>query len=64
MLRCWHLVWILVRTDHPCLGVGCHMGQDENMYYSQIKEIWELDFHDFNIPLFRCNWVNAIKGVV
>jgi hypothetical protein len=19
MLRCWHLVWILVRTDHPCL---------------------------------------------
>jgi hypothetical protein len=24
MLRCWHLVWILVRTDHPCLGVGCH----------------------------------------
>jgi magnesium-transporting ATPase (P-type) len=25
MLRCWHLVWILVMTDHPCLGVGCHI---------------------------------------
>jgi hypothetical protein len=25
LLQCWHLVWILVRTDHPCLGVGCHM---------------------------------------
>jgi hypothetical protein len=24
MLRCWHLVWILVRTNHPCLEVGCH----------------------------------------
>jgi hypothetical protein len=24
MLRCWHLIWILVRTDHPCLGVGCY----------------------------------------
>jgi hypothetical protein len=24
MLWCWHLVWILVRTDHPYLGVGCH----------------------------------------
>jgi hypothetical protein len=24
MLRYWHLVWILVRTDHPCLGVGHH----------------------------------------
>jgi hypothetical protein len=21
MLRCWYLIWILVRTDHPCLGV-------------------------------------------
>jgi hypothetical protein len=27
MLRCWHLVWILVRTDHPCLGVGCHTAE-------------------------------------
>jgi hypothetical protein len=25
MLQCWHLVRILVRTDHPCLGVGCHI---------------------------------------
>jgi hypothetical protein len=24
MLQCWHLVWILVRTDYPYLGVGCH----------------------------------------
>jgi hypothetical protein len=24
MFRCWHLVWILVRTDHHSLGVGCH----------------------------------------
>jgi hypothetical protein len=24
MLQCCHLVWILIRTDHPCLGVGCH----------------------------------------
>jgi hypothetical protein len=25
MLRCWHLIWILVRTEHPCLGVVCHI---------------------------------------
>jgi hypothetical protein len=24
ILQCWHLVWMLVRTDHPWLGVGCH----------------------------------------
>jgi hypothetical protein len=40
------------------------MGQDKNIYYGQIQEIWELDFHGFKIPLFRCTWVDAIKGVV
>jgi hypothetical protein len=34
------------------------------MYYDQIQKIWELDFHGFKIPLFHCNWVDAIKGVV
>jgi hypothetical protein len=40
------------------------MGQDKNMYYGKIQEIWELDFHSFKIPLFRCTWVDGIKGVV
>jgi hypothetical protein len=39
-------------------------GLDNSMYYGQIQEIWELDFHGFKIPLFRCNWVDAIKGVI
>jgi hypothetical protein len=39
-------------------------GQDKSMYYGQIQEIWELDFHGFKIPLFLCNWVRAIMGVV
>jgi hypothetical protein len=34
------------------------------MYYGQIQETWELDFHCFKIPLFYCNWVDANKGVV
>jgi hypothetical protein len=40
------------------------MGQDKNMYYGQIQEIWELDFHGFKIALFCCTWVDEIKGVV
>jgi hypothetical protein len=39
-------------------------GQDKNMYYRQIQEIRELDFHDFKIHLFHCTWVDGIKGVV
>jgi hypothetical protein len=38
--------------------------QDKSMYYGQIQEIWELDFYGFKIPLFYCNWVDAIKGIV
>jgi hypothetical protein len=40
------------------------MGKDKSVYYGQIQKIWELDFHDFKFPVFRCNWVDAIKGVV
>jgi hypothetical protein len=29
-----------------------------------MQEIWEVDYHDFKIHLFCCNWVDAIKGVV
>jgi hypothetical protein len=28
MLRCWHLIWIRIRIDHPCLGVGCHKKEE------------------------------------
>jgi hypothetical protein len=31
------------------------MGEGKSMYYNQIQEIWELDFHGFQIPLFCCN---------
>jgi hypothetical protein len=40
------------------------MGEDKSMYYGQIQEIWELDIHGFQIPLFYYNWVDAKKGVV
>jgi hypothetical protein len=39
-------------------------GEDKSMYYGQIQEIWELDFHNFIIQLFQCNWVDVIKGDV
>jgi hypothetical protein len=47
-----------------CIDAYDAMVQDKNMYYGQIKEIYELDFHGFKIPLFRCTCVDGIKGVV
>jgi hypothetical protein len=40
------------------------MGEDKIMYYGQIQEIRELDFHGFQISFFHCNRVDVKKGVV
>jgi hypothetical protein len=57
MLRCWHLIWILVRTDHPCLGVGCHTPIDLEatnllilrwFYYTHIGS-WLYYFHGWSL---------------
>jgi hypothetical protein len=55
---------IMYQNSSVCVDGDAIMGQDRNMYYGQIQEIWELDFSGFKIPLFRCNWVDAIKGVI
>lgn len=31
-------------------------------YYGVIQEIWELDYVDFTIPLFRCTWADNRRG--
>jgi hypothetical protein len=32
MIRCWQLVWILVKTNHPCLRVGRHKSISEILF--------------------------------
>jgi hypothetical protein len=41
MLRCWQLVRILVKTNHPCLRVGHH---NLKYYYSSIIECFGDEF--------------------
>jgi hypothetical protein len=54
----------MYQNSGVCVDAYDVTGQDKNMYYGQIQEIWELDFHGFKIPLFCCKWVDAIKGIV
>ena len=30
-------------------------------YYGRIQDIWELDYCDFKVGLFRCTWVDNIR---
>ncbi|XP_074324358.1 uncharacterized protein LOC141661273 [Apium graveolens] len=32
-------------------------------YYGVIEEIWELDYKDFKVALFRCKWFDIRRGV-
>ncbi|XP_073046259.1 uncharacterized protein [Primulina eburnea] len=33
-------------------------------FYGVIEEIWDLDYHQFQVPLFKCSWVSNDKGVI
>jgi hypothetical protein len=46
-LWCWHLVWILVRTNHPCLGVGCHKKRGAS------GRFWDI----CQVPVRNFNWL-------
>jgi hypothetical protein len=55
MLRCWHLVWILVQTNHSCLAVECHR------YWLQFSCVFVLYLSTFNLQCISCfiripNW--------
>lgn len=32
-------------------------------YYGVIEDIWELDYTEFKVPVFRCKWVDINRGV-
>ena len=34
------------------------------VYYGQIREIWELDYSNFTIGLFKCKWVDSNQRCV
>ncbi|XP_062119426.1 uncharacterized protein LOC133833422 [Humulus lupulus] len=35
----------------------------EMKFYGVIQEIWELDYREFRMPMFKCDWVDSKSGV-
>jgi hypothetical protein len=58
MLRCWHPVWILVRTNYPCLGVGCHSWYQS---HTSIVRHWQPYFQK---PTVRIRFNAHIRTIV
>nr|BAV56711.1 transposase [Ipomoea nil] len=37
--------------------------ESDMVFYGVIDEIWELDYHTFRVPVFKCNWVETNNGI-
>nr|CAE01748.2 OSJNBb0056F09.11 [Oryza sativa Japonica Group] len=47
-------------------GIRIDAYQDQvgsSTYYGRIEQLWELNYLNFIVPLFRCSWVNICTGV-
>jgi hypothetical protein len=48
-----------ISDDHSKRGTSTAL----NAYYGMIEEIWQLDYGEYQVPLFRCKWVRVPQGV-
>ncbi|GJY38182.1 hypothetical protein Tco_0424546, partial [Tanacetum coccineum] len=52
------------KMDFDRLNHDARLTIAKDSYYGVIQEIWELDYHSFTIPLFKCKWVaNNARGI-
>ena len=56
-------VTIDAHSNHFSSALDNHPIQASMPYYGVIKEIWELDYGEFRVPVFKCQWVNGNAGV-
>ncbi|XP_074277359.1 uncharacterized protein LOC141600998 [Silene latifolia] len=53
----------VVASSVEYVGRGKQPVDITRSYYGVIFDIWELDYVDFSVPLFRCKWADSEKGV-
>lgn len=45
-----------------CAGKDQIVEHASPTFYGVIIGIWELDYNNFRIPIFRCNWIDMNRG--
>ena len=50
-------------SDHFSSVVDNNPVRASMPYFGVIQEFWELDYDDFKVSVFKCNWVNENMGV-
>ena len=49
--------------DHFCSASGNNPIRASMAYFGMIQEIWEVDYSEFRVPIFKCKWVNGNTNV-
>ena len=52
-----------VDSDHFCIASDNNPIRVSMPYFGVVEQIWELDYNDFRVPVFKCMWVNGNIGV-
>ena len=50
-------------SDHFCSASDNNPIRASMHYFGVIEQIWEVDYTEFRVPVFKCKWVNANVGV-
>ena len=50
-------------SEHFCSTSDNNPIQASMPYFGVIEEIWELDYSQFKVVVFKCKWVNENTGV-
>ncbi|XP_042437115.1 uncharacterized protein LOC122023089 [Zingiber officinale] len=56
-------VSLLANTMLVCSAKDKNPVLENVTFYGVIEEIWELDYHQFQVPLFKYAWVSNEKGI-
>ena len=50
-------------SEHFCSASDNNPIQASMLYFGVIEEIWELDYSQFRVLVFKCKWVNENTSV-
>jgi len=56
-------VTVDVDSDHFSSAADNNLIQASMPYFGVIKQIWEVDYSEFRVPVFNCKWVNGNTDV-
>ncbi|XP_073153088.1 uncharacterized protein [Henckelia pumila] len=56
-------VSLIAKTMQVVSAKDKHPVVSDMIFFGVIQEIWVLDYHKYQVPMFKCNWVDNNNGI-